>query len=386
MTGWAILLQWSRLGLSAAIFLLAARLLPLAEIGAFATAFALPKLLQTLHKAGVCELRITAEAPDRPIFLLSLATGLAAALLCLAATAVLPADSRPHLLALTALPLLNALAAPSEGALRRALRLHALALRTLAAQGLAAGLTLFGLMQGWGAWSLTGFALANAGLNAAFSLVLAPPRLTARGPALPLIPELARLTLRPLLNAATFPTVQFLIGLALGLPAAGAFQIAARLVELVDTLALAPLRYLALPRFKAMVGTAGFAAKLRQSVWRVALIVAVVYPATAALAPAVLPLLGPEKAQAALPLLPPLLLTGALSAVLMPLIQALVALGQSGLPLRLAAVNFGLSLTLLLPVLTHPQALWALPLGQTVTALVFLRQARTANATLAHRS
>ena len=87
-----------------------------------------------------------------------------------------------------------------------------------------------------------------------------------------------------------------------------------------------------------------------------------------------------------MPLLPPLLLTGALSALLMPLIQALVALGQSGLPLRLAAVTFGISLTLLLPVLTHPQALWALPLGQTIAALVFLRQARTANAPLAHRN
>ena len=37
---WSTLLQWSRLGVNAALFLIVARFLTLAEIGAFATAFA----------------------------------------------------------------------------------------------------------------------------------------------------------------------------------------------------------------------------------------------------------------------------------------------------------------------------------------------------------
>ncbi|WP_323764782.1 oligosaccharide flippase family protein [Marinovum sp.] len=379
MTLWAIVLQWSRLGLSAAVFLVAARLLPLAEIGAFTTAFALPRLLQCLHKAGICELRITSAAPDRPLFELSLFAGLAAVLLCLAAVPLLPQESRPHLLALAALPVLNGLAAVSEGRLRRALRLRALALRTLAAQGLAAALALYGLTHGWGGWSLTGFALANAALNAALSLALAPPRPRPRGALHPLIPGAIRLTLRPLLGTATFPAVQLLIGLALGLPAAGAFQIAVRLVDLLDALALAPLRYLALPRFKALAGSTGFAAKLRQSLWQVAGLTALIYPLAWALAPHLLPLIGAQKAEAALALLPPLLFTGAMSALLMPLTQALIATGQSALPLRLAALTLALSLALLAPVLAHPLALWALPLASTIAGLHFLREARVAS-------
>lgn len=376
MTLWAIILQWSRLGISAAIFLLAARLLPLAEIGVFATAFALPRLLQVLHKSGITELRITSDTPDHPLLALSLSLGLAAALLCLAALPVLPAESRPHLAVLASLPLFNALAAPSEGCLRRALKLRALALRTLLAQALAAGVALYGLTQGWAAWSLTAFALTNTALTAALSLALAPPDLGPRGTLRPLLPDLARLTLRPLAGSATFPAVQLLIALTLGLPAAGAFQIATRLVELIDTLALAPLRYLALPRFKSLAGSADFATHLRQSLRQVTLLTAMIYPAAWAAAPHLLPLLGPDKARAAAPLLPPLLLTGALSALLMPLTQALIATGHTAPPLRRAAVTLALSLALLGPVLHHPLALWALPLASALAALPFLRDAR----------
>lgn len=377
MTLWAILLQWSRLGISAAVFLLAVRLLPLTEIGIFATAFALPKLLQVIHKSGITELRITSDTPDRPVYLLSILLGLAAASLCLAATLALPQESRPHLAALATLPLLNALAAPSEGRLRRVLKIRALALRTLLAQTCAATVALYGLTHGWAAWSLTAFALTNAALTAVLSLALAPPDLKPQTPIRPLLPDLTRLTLRPLAGSATFPAVQLLIGLTLGLPAAGAFQIATRLVELVDTLALAPLRYLALPRFKSLAGTPGFAAKLRDSTRRTALLTALVYPLAWAAAPHLLPLLGPDKAATALPLLPPLLLTGALSALLMPLTQALIATGHAAPPLRRATLTLALSLLLLPPVLHHPLALWALPLASGIAALPFLRDART---------
>lgn len=376
MTGWAIVLQWSRLGISAAVFLLAARLLPLAEIGTFATAFALPRLLQVIHKSGITELRITADTPDRPLWHLSLLLGLAAAGLCLSALPLLPPEALGHAAALALMPLLHGLAAPSEGALRRALKIRQLALRTCAAQGIAALVALAALAQGFGAGALTGFALIHALLSAGLSLALAPPQLAARGPIRPLLPELTRLTLRPLAATATFPAVQLLVGLTLGLPAAGAFQIATRLVELIDTLALAPLRYLALPRFKSLAGTGGFAAKLAQANRRVAVLTAVIYPAAWLAAPLVLPLLGPDKAQAALPLLPPLLLTGAISALLMPLTQALVATGHSALPLYRTALAFTFSLLLLVPVLSHPLALWVLPLASGIAALPFLRAAR----------
>lgn len=375
MTFWAILLQWSRLGISAAIFLLAARLLPLTDIGIFATAFALPKLLQVIHKSGITELRITSDAPDRPIFSLSLLLGLTASLLCLATLPALPPEARPHAAALAILPLLNALSAVSEGHLRRALRIRTLALRTLTAQSVAALVTLIALTQDYGPWSLTLFALTNTALTTAISLTLAPPTLRQTAKIRPLILDLTRLTLRPLAGSATFPLVQLLIALTLGLPAAGAFQIATRLVELIDTLALAPLRYLALPRFKSLAHTQGFAAKLRQSLLQITLLTALIYPLAWLIAPYLFPLLGPDKSRAALPLLPPLLVTGALSALLMPLTQALTALGRTAPPLHRTVLTLVLTLALLTPVLHHPLAFWTLPLASALAALLFLRTA-----------
>jgi len=52
---WSFALQWSRVGINAGLFLIAARFLTLAEIGAFATVFAPIRLTQGLHKAGIGE-------------------------------------------------------------------------------------------------------------------------------------------------------------------------------------------------------------------------------------------------------------------------------------------------------------------------------------------
>ncbi|MEO9459476.1 MAG: oligosaccharide flippase family protein, partial [Lentilitoribacter sp.] len=52
---WSVLLQWSRFGVSAFVFLTATRFLSLQEFGAFATAFAAIKLTQGFHKAGISE-------------------------------------------------------------------------------------------------------------------------------------------------------------------------------------------------------------------------------------------------------------------------------------------------------------------------------------------
>ena len=52
---WSFVLSWSRVGINAALFLAATRVLTLAEIGMFATAFAPIRLLQAVQKAGVSD-------------------------------------------------------------------------------------------------------------------------------------------------------------------------------------------------------------------------------------------------------------------------------------------------------------------------------------------
>ncbi len=175
---WSTVLQWSRFGINALVFLLVARFLNLAEIGAFALAFAPVRFLQVLHKNGIADAIIIAERrreAEEALFGLSLLIAFAcsAGLLGSAALSASTAPVAPMLVAFAAIPILYGLSAVPEGILRREMRIRALALRTLATQLIAGALTLAAAAAGFGAWSLAVFALVNAVLGSVISIVLA---------------------------------------------------------------------------------------------------------------------------------------------------------------------------------------------------------------------
>jgi len=357
--GWSFVLQWSRVGVNAALFLVATRFLSLAEIGLFATAFAAFRMTQGFHKAGIVEtivVRGTTQMRLETLFALSVGTGLG---LSLVFAAVGLSSSQPLVLTMALIPFANGLGAVSEGLLRRRLNIRALAIRTAAVQSAAALGALWILTLGYGVWALVFFAVANATLAAFVSIALArwrPRRLGDKR----LLPSLVRpiwqITARDFAGSGLLPVTQLAVGGVLGLTAAGAFQIATRMLGLLDALTLAPLRFVALPQLaKAGVThlAANFATHMRATVG----LAAWVWAGTWIAAPDILTLaVGAEHADAATGPLRALCLFGMTAAVLMPVNQALTARGHAGLVLTRTFVKCALAAAFVLP------ALWVSPI------------------------
>ncbi|WP_299154525.1 oligosaccharide flippase family protein [uncultured Tateyamaria sp.] len=372
---WSFALQWARVGIAAAVFLVATRFLTLAEIGLFATAIAPVRLTQGLHKAGIGEaVIITGKSRRRcdALFAMSTGTGL---LLSVLLASVGIATQTPLLTTLAAIPTLNGLAAVSEGLLRRRLALRALALRTMAVQTFAAAITLWMLVSGIGPWALATFALLNTGLSCGLSICLAGyyPKSVPNWRYQSLIrPLITQITTRDLLTNAQFPLAQLAIGLTLGMTAAGAFQIATRMLSLIEALTLSPLRFIALPQLRA-------ATDLRTSLQRHlrlnATLAAWIWGGTVAAAPNILALVvGTEHANTVSPILRALALTGLFTALWMPLLQALTATGHTQLVLRHATLGSMLAVILVAPTLLCNPTLSAasLSMAALITSLWFL--------------
>ncbi|MEM8654403.1 MAG: oligosaccharide flippase family protein [Pseudomonadota bacterium] len=346
---WSFVLSWSRVGINALLFIVAARALGLEALGLFAIAFAPIRLVQGLHKAGIGDAVIVLDPDKRAaLFTLSLLGGLGFTALF----ATLGAIFSPLLLALSVIPLCHSLGAVAEGVLRQSLAIRALALRTLVIQSGAAGLALSLLASGAGPWALVAFAIANATLTALVSLRLARwrPQVAALSSLRTIWPTAAPLLGRVLLTTGQIPLAQLAIGLALGPVAAGAFQIASRMLDLIEAVTTSPLRYIALPQLRT---TGNLSDGLRQHLHRSALLGAWIWGGTAM---ATLPLLalavGPAQALAAAPVLQALCGAGLLTALTMPLVQALTAQGHLALVLKREAATLGLSILLILPALT----------------------------------
>jgi len=381
-TAWSTLLQWSRLGANAALFLIVARHLTLAEIGAFATAFAPIRLVQVVHKSGIAEAYIVSDKGTKTqnaFLFLSVTFGLIFTVALALAALILPDTVAPLMVPLSLVPLLYGLSAIPEATLRSTLRIKALALRTLFAQALAAALALAALTAGWGAFSLVVFALTNAGTSALISIVLVPLHPTAlpsRAAIHAALPDILRISASGLTGSATQPLLQLAVGAMLGLPAAGAFQIVARVLGLLDALAISPIRYIALPRFSALAGSPTLPTAVLHSLRQTSLIAALIYLGALATAPDILTIaVGPAHAASAAPLLPAFCLLGLTGALTMPLNQSLIAIGQSRLPLYRALATLFLTAALAAPVLTlSPLATAAtLPLAATLVLVAYFR-------------
>ncbi|WP_338549489.1 oligosaccharide flippase family protein [Roseovarius phycicola] len=362
---WSFGLQWSRVGINAALFLIATRFLSLTEIGLFATAFAPIRLSQGLHRAGIAEtVIILGKHPWRlnGLFVVSTALGLFLAVV-FASIGYLTAT--PTLIALAIIPLLNGLGAVSEGLLRRNLRLRALALRTAIIQSVAALSALGLLAAGFGIWALIGFAVLNAFGTCLLNCMLArwvPTRLPRFADVTPLLPKVAQIAARDIVGAAQMPLALLAVGLTLGLPAAGAFQIATRIYNLIDALTLSPLRFIALPQLAQ--DTVGSRLRFVEHLSRAAWLASWVWAIVLLFAPDLLGLLlTHEHASATAPILRAFAGLGLFSALTMPLNQALTVRLQTSLVLQRAIVMLCLGALLLLPALTVSPTACALALS-----------------------
>ncbi|HMJ14524.1 MAG TPA: oligosaccharide flippase family protein, partial [Polyangiaceae bacterium] len=255
---WSALLQAARLGINALVFLVLARVLPLAEVGAFSVAFAIAQLAQSLVRAGVLETVIAAERHDDAYLSAAhavvIACGAASSALLVLAGAILwwlNADARTglFLLALAVLPLSDAWGVVPDAVMRRALRFRALAIRTTLALTAAGAAALAAGFAGFGAWALAAFSVAGSVLSSALALAMCGRRIPLRwGPeAREIAQPAARLALSALATASILPVSQVAVGAIAGHAAAGAYAIAQRLVGLLTAMTVEPARSVALP-------------------------------------------------------------------------------------------------------------------------------------------
>jgi O-antigen/teichoic acid export membrane protein len=370
---WASAVQWARVGIGGVVFLIAARTLPLAEIGAFATAAAPLRFLQVIHKGGIEDAAVTTAPNDSAslatLHRLSLWLGLLAALAALAAAPLLDllspgAQIAPMVAILAATSLFHGLSAVPDGILRRQGRFRALALRTFMGQLAAAAIGLTALSLDAGVWALVLFTIAQATIAAMVALALTG---WPSGPIGPLRPVAARvwpLAARVMVGGLVQPLLQVAIGATAGLAAAGIWQIATRVIGLLEALTIVPLRFIALPRLSkgdSRIDPLLTAASL-SGVW--------VMGGTALAAPAlVTALLGPDGAPVTTTLR--LLCTGAVAGGGVAILnQAMIGAGRGPDVLRISTIA-ALAATLAgLATLALSPAPEALALSQIVAGLV----------------
>lgn len=341
---WASAVQWARVGVGGIVFLIAARHLPLAEIGVFGMAAAPLRFLQVIHKGGFEDAAVVTPPEDRTALAalqrLSLVAGAVAAVLALAIAPLLALTAPgAGIAALTAslapVSLAHGAGAVADGMLRRAGRFRALALRTLAGQIAAAALALAALAAGAGIWSLAIFTLAQAVIAAGLAIAMAGwPGISAPRPDL----QAARdqvwpLAARVLAGAIVQPLLQIAIGATAGLYAAGIWQVATRILALLEAVTLVPLRLVALPRLAA-----GHSADLPGLFTVAALAGTWVMGGTALAAPALLAaLLGPQG-DPVVPVLR-LLCAGAVAGSAVAVLnQSLIGTGRGPIAMRIAVI------------------------------------------------
>ena len=355
---WSILLQWSRIGLNAIVFLIAARTLSLEQFGAFATAFAMIKLTQGIHNAGIGETVVIKSATSHrlhALFWLAVIMGIILSTLyfLIAFGLGFPMSFYP----LAIIPILLGLSAVSDGLLRKRLNIRALALRTTCAQGIATAVALCALYAGAGATALVIFAVLNTALSAITSILLAgwiPTAAPAEKYMRLTFMTVFRISGRDVLNSGVMPLAQICIGFFIGLPSAGAFQIATRILSMLDALTLAPMRYLALPKFASLKTSAVFSVEIHQSLRLSAIFACWVWFGLASSTMQVLePIVGSSHALIVAPILLALIPLGLSAALVMTLTQALLAHGASKLILRRAIWTFCISATFTIPMLQY---------------------------------
>jgi O-antigen/teichoic acid export membrane protein len=375
---WASAVQWARLGVGGVVFLIAARHLPLADVGAFGIASAPLRVLQVIHKGGIEDAAVVTPPEDAEMRAalqrLSLVSGLAAALVAIAlapfiALATPGTAVAAMTMALAPVSLAHGTGAVADGILRRAGRFRALASRTLAGQLVAAAVAMAALSAGAGVWSLVIFALAQSAIAAALAVAMAGwPGINASRPSRrAALAQVLPLAGRVLAGAAVQPVLQIAIGAGAGLAAAGVWQIATRILALLEALTLVPLRLVALPRLAA-----GGQAELPALLSAAALAATWVMGGTALAAATMMDvLLGPHDP--ALTTVLRLLCAGAVTGSAVAVLnQALIASGRGRAALRVALISAAAALgagTMAL-TLSPARPAEALALSQLLAGLV----------------
>ncbi|MFW5330330.1 oligosaccharide flippase family protein [Hydrogenophaga sp. ZJX-1] len=357
VTFWSAVLQWARVGTNALVFLVLTRWLSLPEIGVVAAVQAPVIIAQafvtTMIPDFVVQERRLNQGHSSTLFWLSLAIGLVLTIALVAATPLIVAplsnpNANSYLLALSLCPLIWSVGTVFEGLQRRALRTKKLAVRTGIASLLAGSVAVTMGYFGFSSWSLIAFTLVNA-VIATVVLILSSswrPSVTFRWRYIQLrLRTLLALGGRHLLGAAALPILQYTTAVQLGTTGAGILQIALRVFSLLDTLILAPYRFVVLPLFSRAKSDEGWIqSNLLRTITFACLIVIPVQIGAIIMAPILLPLaIGYSNGSQAVGALQFLCIYGLLAAPINVVNQVLLARGFSTQIFRRSLMMYALA-------------------------------------------
>ena len=258
---WSGLLQWSRYGINALVFVLLTRWLTLAEIGLVAAAQAIFVFVQTLQSAVIPDLMVQGrEDPDHhrsTLLLASVGAGAMVSLTVIGAVVVVPGIGLDttvgrYLVALSPLPVIGGVGNVYEGLLRRRLEMRSLAVRTLCATMIAGATAILLAASGFGGWSMVWLSLVSGVSSAVLAAIAsrwAPALCWDRAYLRTIRPQALALLMGHLLSAAIIPLLSIIVSVRPGATAAGMMQVAFRVLSLIDAVVVGPLRYLTVPLF-----------------------------------------------------------------------------------------------------------------------------------------
>lgn len=255
---WSLVLQLTRIGANAGLFLVLAKFLDPTSIGVFVTAFSLVQIGQLIVRYGlstaiVANQSLSEDALNAAFSSIILLSGFCTLLLISISVVAGMYGHGAFSLCLFALSfslLFDGVSVVPDGLIRRSLRFRDLAIRSAIISVLSIAVVLTMAMNGYGLWSIVAFTLINSALISVAAMLLCGWRPTGIG-TLAALKELAfpsyHYTVQHIAQGAFWPLAQLIVSASLGLPAAGVFGVALRVYTLVGALIFEPLRQIALP-------------------------------------------------------------------------------------------------------------------------------------------
>lgn len=340
---WSGVIQWSRVGINAVVFILLSRWLSLEDIGLVAAIQAPVVIFQSIATSTIPEFvvqeRFFNQRRFSTLFWFSLLIGsfVTLSLILFSKLIVLGIsnndDAIIYLFVVSISPTLWALASVFEGVHRKLLNTKLLAIRTFVSNSVAAVLAIYAGYAGWGPWSLVLFSVVSAFLSClvtVFSSNRTPRCEISWGYLKRGKYKLSALAGRNLIAASTFPLIQYFTALQLDLSSAGILQIAFRIYTLVDSIVMTPYRFVVLPLFSGLkVITKNIGQEVRKAISIGSFVSSPVYVFVIMIAPVLLPALIGQNGASSVLLVQLVAINGLFSSATLVVNQILVARGYA---------------------------------------------------------
>jgi PST family polysaccharide transporter len=366
-----------RLGIQTGVFLLFSRYLSLTELGVYSFAYAFVQLTQTFVRTGVMETVVASQRHDRDYLVsamaVSVSIGMLAALVLVVAGAVSAFFNSPSgvmLWALAIIPVLDSIGIVPEAILRRKLEFSSITIRTTIGLVIAAAVCLAAGYWGWGAWALVVFNVVASIVSLATALYIVrhemPYGLGNKADMMAVAGPSFHVSISTFASGAIVPASQIALGSFSGPAAVGAYAIAQRVLALINSVAVDPVRVSALPVLSRVKSEEERRRALLEVLSMCGTLLSAIYLGVSAISPVLLPLVIGRNGNEAYPILWVLSFHFVALVISMITTQILLVCGQSRQVLNFTLVQSAAGVVM---------ALIAAPFGAVAVAAAYVVRA-----------